>query len=245
MKMRSWTLLVLTGLMLAWSATAFAAATGSPNDPSRVLRQVTARGAHLELTVLDTKGRPVSGAKVSAVASDLSQIAAVTGPDGTAVLDGLPEESTGTIAQVKNLRSVNWNIRLEPGKLNHLIVKYDTLCYGLDPRKYRTPLVVKLPTEQPRFDQRWAPVHYSTSVWPFDREWPVEMGKVWPVKGDKFIDEAQQQLSYIPMDGRGQITQAYFRPWGEYQGAAKMPKATWWHISVYNYVNCDRKNPAQ
>ena len=241
MKMRSWTLLVLTGLMLAWSATAFAAASGSPDDSSRVLRQVTARGAFLELTLLDTNGRPVSGAKVTAVASDLTQITAVTGPDGKAVLDGLQEESTGTIDRVKNLRSINWNVRLQSGMLNHMIVKHDTLCYGINPRKYRTPLVVKLPTEQPRFDQRWAPVHYSASAWPFDKEWPVEMGKVWPVKGDKFLNDSWQQLTYLPLDSKGQITQAYFRPWGEYQGAAKMPMSTWWYISVYNYVNCDRK----
>lgn len=225
MKMRSWTLLVLTGLMLAWSATAFAAASGSPDDPSRVLRQNTARGAFLELTLLDTKGRPVSGAKVTAVASDLSQVDAVTGPDGIAILDGLPEESTGTVHAVKKLRAVNWDIKLQAGKENHLTVRHNTICYGVNPRKYRNPLIVKLPTEQPRFDQRWAPVSY--------------VGATVPVKGDKFLDDNWQQLTYHPT-GKGQITQAYFRPWGVFEGSAAKPMSTWWHISVYTVVNCDR-----
>jgi hypothetical protein len=49
----------------------------------------------------------------------------------------------------------------------------------------------------------------------------------------------------LTLDGKGQITQADFRPWGEYQGAAKMAMSTWWHISVYTYVNCDRKTAAR
>lgn len=244
MKTRRWTLLALTGLLLAWGTSAFAAATGSPDDPSRVLRQYNARGAHLELTVLDTKGRPVSGAKVTATASDLSEVSAVTGPDGMVVLDGLPDYSTGTVHATKNLRAVNWNINIQAGKLNHMTVKYDTLCYGVNPRKYRTPLKVNLFTEQPRFEQRWAPVHFSSAMWSWDGPWPMELGKPWPVRSDKFVDDSWQELTYLPLDGRGQITQAYFRPWGAFEGSAEMPKSTWWHVSVYTYVNCDKRNAA-
>lgn len=244
MKLRQWTLFLLTGLLCVWATSAFAAASGSPDDPSRVLRQYNARGAHLEVTVLDTKGSPVGGAKITALASDLSQISAVTGPNGIAVLDGLPEKSTGTVHATNKLRSANWDIVIQAGKLNHLTVKYDTLCYGIDPRKYRTPLRVKLFTEQPRFEQRWAPVHYSGAIWNWDVEWPADMGKVWPARGDKFMDDNWQELTYLPLDGRGQITQAYFRPWGEFEGASKMPMSTWWHVSVYTYVNCDKRSAA-
>lgn len=224
MTRRSWTLLMVTGLLLAWCLPVFAANVPG-DDPTRVLRTTALRGAFLELTVLDTKGRPVSGAKVNAVGSDLSQVTAVTGPDGKATLDGLPENSTGTVGATKNLRAVNWDIRLQHGKDNHLTVKYDTLCYGVNPRKYTTPLVVKLFTEQPRYEQRWAPVSY--------------IGGTYPVKGDKFLDDSWQQLTYHP-SGKGQITQAYFRPWGVYEGAAAKPMSTWWHISVYTLVNCDK-----
>ncbi len=44
------------------------------------------------------------------MASALSQISAVTGPDGIAVIDGLPEKSTGTVHASSNLRAVNWDI---------------------------------------------------------------------------------------------------------------------------------------
>lgn len=242
MKTRRWTLLALTGLLLAWATSAFAAASGSPDDPSRVLRQYNARGAVLEVNVLDPKGRPVSGANIVARASDLTSITAVTNSSGTAVLDGLPEMSSGTLQATKNLRAVNWNCILEPGKLNHLTIKYDVLCYGIYPRKYRTPLRVKLFTEQPIFDRRWEPVHYSSSLWPWDKPWPIEKTKGWPVRGRKTIDNNWVELTYLPMDNVGQITQAYFRPWGMWEGAAPMTLSTWWHLSVYTYVNCDRKN---
>lgn len=224
MKMRSWTLLMLTGLLLVWAIPAFAANAGS-NDPTRILRSNDAKGAILEVTVLDTKGNPVPGAKVTAIGSDLRENSAVTGANGIAVLDGLPAMSKGTVHATKNLRAVNWDINLEHGKINHLTVRYNVLCYGLHPRKYKNPLIVKLPTPQPRFEQRWAPVSY--------------VGDKYAVKGDKFLDNDWQQLTYNP-SGKGQITQAYFRPWGEQEGAAPLPKVNWWHISVYSVVNCDK-----
>lgn len=230
MKMRSWILLMLSGLLFAGAVTAFAA-TPASDDPSRVLRQPVARGTILEVTLLDTKGRPVSGAKVTAVRDDFYEVNAVTGPDGVAILDGLPIESKGTVHAVKKLRAVNWDIKLQSGKINYLTVRHNVLCYGDNPRKYTNPLVVKLPCAQPRFEQRWAPVSY--------------VGREWPVKGDKFIDDNTQQLTYHPARGsKGQITQAYFRPWGILEGEAKLPIVPWWHISVYSVVNCDKPQPA-
>lgn len=227
MKMRSWTLLLLTGLLMAWGVTAFAA---TPTDPAnRVVRGPETRAAILEVTLLDTKGKPVSGAKVTAETADLRQVSSVTGPDGVAVLDGLPLESKGTVHAINRLRSVDWDIRLQSGMINYLTVRHNIVCYGINPRKYRNPLIVKLPVHQPRFDQRWAPVSY--------------VGDVLPVKGDKFLDNNVQQLTYHPRN-KGQITQAYFRPWGEHEGETKMPVVPWWHISVYTVVNCDRVSSA-
>jgi hypothetical protein len=223
MKMRNWTVLLLTGLMLAWGVTAFAAT--ATDDDSRVLRQPVARGTILEVTLLDTKGNPVSGAKVTAVRDDLNQVEAITGPDGIAVLDGLPMESKGTVHQMKNLRAVNWDIRLQSGKINYLTVRHNIVCYGINPRKYRNPLIVKLPVHQPRYEQRWAPISY--------------VGANLPLKGDKFLDDNWQQLTYHPT-GKGQITQAYYRPWGVHEGLAELPVVPWWHISVYSVVNCDK-----
>jgi hypothetical protein len=222
MKMRGWALFFLTGLML-WGMTALAAT--ATDDESRVLRQPVARGTILEVTLLDARGNPVSGAQVTAVRDDLDQVTAVTGPDGVAVLDGLPTDSRGTVQQTKNLRAVNWNIRLQSGKINYLTVRHNTICYGVNPRKYRNPLIVKLPVHQPRYEQRWAPVSY--------------VGASLPVKGDKFLDDNTQQLIYHPT-GKGQITQAYFRPWGVNEGLADLPVVPWWHISVYSVVNCDK-----
>ena len=224
MKMRSWTILLLTGLLVAWAVPAFAATTG--DDKTRVLREPDARGAILEVTVLDPKGRPVQGAQVTGVSKELLESSAVTNNDGLAVLDGLPTESKGTVTPAnRKLRPVNWDITIEHGRINYLTVRYNVLCYGVNPRKYRNPLVVKLPTEQPRFEKRWAPVSY--------------VGRNYPVKRDRFLDDNWQQLTYTP-SGRGQITQAYFRPWGVHEGEAEMPKVRWWHISVYSYVNCDK-----
>lgn len=234
MKLRSWTLLALTGLLLAWTATAFAAPATPTNLENRVVRGPDTRGAILEVTLLDTKGRPVAGAKVTATRKDQREVAAVTGPDGVAVLDGLPNDSTGTVHQVKGLRAVNWDIKLQSGMINALTVRHNVVCYGDYPRKYTNPLVVKLPIHQPKFEQRWAPVSY--------------VGKTWPVKGDK-IDGNFQQLTYHPARGsKGQITQAYFRPWGPLEGAVKLPEelpiVPWWHISVYSVVNCDKRGAA-
>lgn len=224
MKTRSWTLLLLTGLLLVWAIPAFAATTG--DDKTRVLRVPDARGAVLEVTVLDPKGLPVQGAQVTAVSKELLESSAVTNNNGVAVLDGLPTDSKGVVTPGgRNLRPVEWDIKIEHGRINHLTVRYNVLCYGITPRKYRNPLVVKLPTEQPRFERRWAPVSY--------------VGGSYPARSDKFLDDNGQQLTYAPSN-KGQITQAYFRPWGEYEGAAEKPKVRWWHISVYSYVNCDR-----
>jgi hypothetical protein len=224
MKARNWIALLLSGLMLAWGTTAFAA-TAADNG-SRVLRQPVARGTILEVTLLDTKGLPVAGASITAVRDDLNQVTAVTGPDGVAVLDGLPTDSRGTVQQVKNLRAVNWDIRLQSGKINYLTIRHNTVCYGVNPRKYRNPLIVKLPVHQPRYEQRWAPVSY--------------IGSPLPVQGDKFLDDNWQQLTYQPT-GKGQITHAYFRPWGTHEGLAELPIVPWWHISVYTLVNCDKR----
>lgn len=224
MKTRRWTLLVLTGLLLAWAIPAFAA-PASPEEPNRVLRHPEAKGAILEVTVLDTKGRPVPGAKITAIGSDMRETHVVTGPNGVAVLDGLPTDSKGTVHAKDKLRAVDWDIKIEHGRINYLTIRHNVLCYGVYPRKYRNPLVVKLPTEQTRFERRWAPVSYK--------------GGVYPVRNDRFLDESTQQLTYHPT-GRGEITQAYFRPWGEHEGDAEKPMVRWWHISVYSYVNCDR-----
>lgn len=230
MNVRNMTLVFLTGLMLAWAASAFAATPTA--DQNRVLRQPVARGTILEVTLLDTKGIPVAGAKVTAVRDDLNEVSAITGPDGVAVLDGLPNDSKGTVHQVRKLRAVNWDIKLQSGKINYLTVRHNILCYGDKPRKYTNPLIVKLPCEQPRFEQRWAPVSY--------------VGAQLPVRGDKFLDDSTQELTYHPARGSsGQITQAYFRPWGTLEGEAKLPIVPWWHISVYSVVNCDRKGAAE
>lgn len=224
MKMRSWTLMLLTGLLLVWAFSASAATTG--DDKTRVLREPDARGAILEVTVLDPKGRPLEGVKVTGVSKELLESSAVTNQNGLAVLDGLPTDSKGVVTPGKRgLRPVEWDINIEHGRINYLTVRYNVLCYGVYPRKYRNPLVVKLPTEQPRYDRRWAPVSY--------------VGGTYPVKRDQFLDDDWQQLTYWP-SGKGQITQAYFRPWGVHEGEAEKPKVRWWHISVYNYVNCDK-----
>lgn len=241
MKMRNWTLMILSGLLLAWATTAFAATPTA--DENRVVRGPNARGAILEVTLLDTKGRPVSGAKVTGVTDDMREVGAVTGPDGIAVLDGLALQSKGHVEHVnkKTLRAVNWDIRLQSGVINHLTVRHNLLCYGDVPRKYTQPLVVKLPIHKPRFEQRWAPVAY--------------VGREWPLKGDKFLGEDTQQLTYHPARGsKGQVVQCYFRPWGEREGEAhtnveptldKLPVVPYWHISVYSVVNCDRKGAAE
>lgn len=237
MKMRNWTLLILTGLVFAWAASAFAATPTA--DQNRVVRSPAHRGAILEVTLLDTKGTPVNGAKVSATTDDNREVSALTGPDGVAVLDGLPLQSKGVVEHVtkKTLRAVNWDIRLESGVINYLTVRHNLLCYGDYPRKYTQPLVVKLPIHKPRFEQRWAPVSF--------------VGRELPLKGDKFLGEDTQQLTYHPARGtKGQVTQAYFRPWGPREGEAqnnieptndKYPVVPYWHISVYSVVNCDRQ----
>jgi hypothetical protein len=226
MKLRSWTSVILAGLLLVWAIPAIAAVTG--DDATRVLRVPDARGAILEVTVLDPKGNPVSGVKVTAVSKELLETTAITNGKGVAVLDGLRTDSKGTVHASKNLRAVNWDIKIEHGRINYLTVRYNTLCYGIYPRKYRNPLIVKLPTEQPRFERRWAPVSY-------------DVGNSFPVKGSKFLDDNWQQLTYHPTSNKGQITQAYFRPWGIHEGEADKPMVRWWHISVYTYVNCDKE----
>lgn len=214
MKMRKWSLLMLAGLMFAWTVPAFAANAGS-DDPSRVLRTTSGRGTFLEVTVLDTKGRVVPGARITATASDLTEVSAVTGPNGVAVLDGLPNESKGTVHATKNLRTVSWDLLLESGKENRLTVRYNVICE-------RNALRVKLPTPA-RIEHVWQPVKY--------------VGATLPVKGSKFEDNTQQ-LTFHP-HGKGTITLAYARPW-EWEGKP-MPMVTDWHLSVYTVVKCPPK----
>lgn len=225
MKMRNWTLFLLTGLLFAcWSIQAFAANVPG-DDPTRVLRTSALRGAFLEVQVMDTKGRPVSGAKVTAMASDLTEVFAITGPDGKAILDGLPNESKGTVHAHNKLPAVSWDILIESGKENHLSIRHHYI-----PSNWRNNVCVrqslkeKLPTPD-RIEHAWETVKFQ--------------GPDVPIKGSVFVDSSWQELTFNPPVGKGVITLAYTRPW-EWTGKP-MPLVTDWHLSVYTVTACPRK----
>ena len=208
MKLRRWSILALTSILFACAVPAFAA----DGDPSRVLRSVSSRGAMLDLKVVDGKGRPMSGVRVTAVASDLSDVQAITGPDGVAHLDGLPNQSTGTVhASKKQNRSVPWNILIESGKDNKCTVQFYTVMEG-------NALKMKLPTPG-RIEHKWEPITYQ--------------GPTLPLKSLKVIDNNWQELTFHPTS-KGVITLAYTRPW-EWSGKP-MPITTDWHLAVYTVI---------
>lgn len=218
MKKRSWSLLMLAGLLLVWAVPAFAVSAGS-DDPSRIVRQTEGKGVMLEVTVLDTKGRPVTGADITAVHSNMSNINAKTGPGGLAVLDGLPSDSKGTLHAItrnkQSLRTVNWDILVQSGYQNRCTIRYYTICE-------RNPLVVKLPTPgRPNKEMQWDPVSY--------------VGAKLPVRKSRFIQNEWQELTFYP-HGKGVITLAYARPW-EWAGKPK-PLVTDWYLAVYTVVKC-------
>lgn len=214
MKMRGWSLLALLGLLLAYALPALA--VGPSSDPSRVLRSVNARGAILDLKVIDGKGRPVSGARVSAIGSALDEVTAVTGPDGVAHLDGLPNQSKGTVHPFKNQKqSVSWDILIESGKDNHCTIQYFTVMEG-------NPLKLKLATPN-RIEQKWEPISYQ--------------GPKLPLKSLKVLDNNWQELVFYPTS-KGVITLAYTRPW-EWSGKP-MPMVTEWYLAVYTVVKKPR-----
>ena len=220
MKIRRWSLLALVGLLFAYALPAFAA-DASSNDPTRVLRSVNARGTFLNLKVVDGKGRPMSGVRVTAVGSDLNDVHAVTGPDGIAHLDGLPNESKGVIHPFKKqTRGVNWDILLESGRENNCTIQFYTVYE-------KNPVKVKLPTPA-RIEHKWEPITYQ--------------GAKVPLKSLRIIDENWQEMTFYPPLGRGVITSAYTRPW-EWSGKP-MPMVTEWNLAVWNVIKRPQPKPA-
>lgn len=121
MKTVRWSLMVLAGLLLAWAVPAMAA--DMLEDPSHQIRAVQARGTILEMKVLDSRGAPVSGVRITAMGSDQNMREVVTNARGEAILDGLPNRSTGTVHGNKaHRKNVNWTFELESGMINKCIV---------------------------------------------------------------------------------------------------------------------------
>ena len=216
MKIRSWSLMALTALLLAcWAIPAMAA-----GESSQILRAAGNRGTFLMMTVLSDKGLPVPGVRVTAVGSDLVERSAVTGPDGVVELDGLPNDSRGTIAPFKNqTQTVSWHMMLESGKENRCTVQAYTVMQP-------NALLVTLPVVASGTGHTWEPVAYS--------------GNKLPLRSSKILDQnaapgsnAWQQLTFSP-SSKGVITLAYIRPW-EWNNV-DLPKTNDWRMVVYRVI---------
>lgn len=237
MKMRRWSLMLLAGLLFAWAIPAMAA--NELEDPSHQIRAPQKRGTILEVKVLDTKGSPVSGVKITALGSDQSMREVVTNSRGEAILDGLPNHSTGTVhANKVHKKNVNWTFEVESGMINKCIVQYHTLVHTMyydgDKLTKQTwqPLVVS-PRPEINDDKKvyWKPVSF---VGPVLRE----SSKI-ITPGAAPGAEVMRELTYTPR-GSGVITQARFRPsdWIATTSLQdmKMPVSNYWSLETYDFV---------
>ena len=236
MKMRRWSLMLLAGLLLAWTIPAMAAS--ALEDPSHQIRAPQNRGAILEMKVLDTRGAPVSGVKITALGSDRNMREVVTNSSGVAILDGLPNQSTGTVHGNKaHKKNVNWHFELESGMINECIVHYHVLTHWqyydgdkLTSQKWQ-PLVVQRPEINDNKNVHWKPVSF---VGPVLRE---SSRIITP--GAAPGAEIMRELTFTP-HGSGVITMARFRPSNWIASSAlqseKMPVSTFWSLDTYDFV---------
>ena len=236
MKMRRWSLMLLAGLLFAWAIPAMAA--NELEDPSHQIRAPQKRGTILEVKVLDTKGSPVSGVKITALGSDQSMREVVTNGRGEAILDGLPNRSTGTVhANKAHKKNVNWTFELESGMINKCIVHYHvlthTMYYDGDKLTRQTwqPLVVQRPEINDDKRVHWKPVSF---VGPVLRE----SSKIVTPNAAPGA-EVMRELTYNPR-GSGVITMARFRPsdWIATTSLQdmKLPVSTYWSLDTYDFV---------
>jgi hypothetical protein len=236
MKMRRWSLMLLAGLLLAWTIPAMAASV--LEDPSHQIRAPQNRGAILEMKVLDTRGAPVSGVKITALGSDHNMREVVTNSRGIAILDGPPNQSTGTVhANKAHKKNVNWRFELESGMINECIVHYHVLTHWqyydgdkLVSQKWQ-PLVVRRPEINDDKSVHWKPVSF---VGPVLRE----SSKI-VTPGAPPGAEILRELTYTPR-GSGVITMARFRPSNWIASSTlqnmKMPVSTFWSLDTYDFV---------
>lgn len=236
MKTVRWSLMVLAGLLLAWAVPAMAA--GVLEDPSHQIRAVQARGTILEVIVLDSKGSPVSGVRITAMGSDHNMREVVTNGRGEAILDGLPNRSTGTVHGNKaHKKNVNWTFELESGMINKCIVHYHTLVHTMYydgdtlTRQTWQPLVVKRPEIYDDKQVYWKPVSF---VGPVLRESSKLL-----TAGAAPGSEVMREITYTPR-GSGVITMARFRPSSWIATTAledqKLPVSTYWSLDTYDFV---------
>ena len=237
MKMRRWSLLVLAGLLLAWAIPAMAAS--EMEDPSHMMRAPQKRGTILEVKVLNTNGAPVSGVRITALGSDHNMREVITNGRGEAILDGLPNKSTGTVhANSAHKKNVNWTFEVESGMINKLVVHYHVLTHWmyyngetLTSQKWQ-PLVVQRPEINDDKKVYWKPVSF---VGPVLRE------------SSKIITpnaapgaEVIRELTFTPR-GSGVITMARFRPMDWIATTAlradqKLPVSNYWSLDTYDFV---------
>ena len=236
MKTRRWSLMVLAGLLLAWAMPAMAAS--EQEDPSHIMRAAQKRGTILEVKVLNTSGAPVSGVRITALGSDQNMREVITNSRGEAILDGLPNRSTGTVhANKTHKKDVNWTMEVESGMINKLIVHYHVLTHWmyydgdkLTNQKWQ-PLVVQRPEINDDKRVHWKPVSFVGPVL-------SESSKIVTPNAAPGA-EVMRELTFNPR-GSGVITMARFRPTDWIATTAlqemKLPVSNYWSLDTYDFV---------